>query len=112
MLKLYQNRYRKIKIAIKNGGNPYYITSDEKIIFAIKKNTAIADTYVLSKVLTTIDRQDDYYILTLTSAETNINTGYYKFDIALRRTTGELETLVASDDCVIIESVTRSGTWT
>ena len=102
MLKLYQNRYRKIKIAIKNSGNPYYITSGEKIIFAIKKNTAIADTYV----------QDDYYILTLTSAETNINTGYYKFDIALRRTTGELETLVASDDCVIIESVTRSGTWT
>lgn len=111
MLKIDQNRRKALRITLFDGDTAYKLAEGEKIILGIKKDLSKADEYLISKVITSANKDGDDYVISLTTAETNVSAGYYKYDIALLRSTGELETLVGADDCVIIGSVVRSGEW-
>lgn len=113
MREFYQNRYQKIFIEPYDGDTPYALTSEEKIVFGVKHKNALAvkDTYILSKVLTSSDKEGDAYVLVLTTDDTDIAEGYYYYDIALQRSTGELETLVDCQECHFKASCVRDGDW-
>lgn len=112
MREIFQNRYQKINIILYSGDRQYTLTGSEKIIFGLKKDLSQRDSYIISKVLTSTDLGEDGYELILTTADTDITPGYYYYDIALRRSTGELEPLAKCEECYIAESSVRGGNWT
>lgn len=115
MREFYQNRYQKIIIELYDGDTIYTLALNEKIVFGVKQKNALAvkNTYTISKVLTSsdFDENENAYVLELTSEDTDIAAGYYYYDIALLRSTGELETLVGCQECHFKASCVRDGDW-
>lgn len=108
IIHIYRNRAYAAKIVIEKGSSSYKLSSGEKLIFGVKKNTN--QDYVIKKELSADDILEDEqgYMLLLTSDETNISVGTYIYDIALRDTNGQLVKVIAATQLHILESVVGS----
>jgi hypothetical protein len=89
-------------------GEAYQLTDSEKLVFGVK-NSKETSTYIFRKELTTSDYDDTSggYVLQLTTAEMNIAYGLYYYDVALRRSNGELETIIPLTEFEVTPSVVR-----
>lgn len=109
-MNIWQNRFCTILIAVRNGNENYQLQSGEKIILGIKASV-LNTSYLLLKELTSadFDTENGGYIATLSTAETNIDSGEYVYDVALQRSNGELEPIIGCSECNVLGSVVRSG---
>lgn len=109
-MNIQQNRFCTILITIKNGNENYQLQSGEKIIFGVKASM-LNTNYILKKELTSadFDTENGGYIMTLSTAETNIDSGEYVYDVALQRSGGELEPIIDCSECNVLGSIVRSG---
>lgn len=103
-----RKRYEAVKVRILNeNGNLYELQIGEYFAFGVKK--AEADTtYYIYKTLNAnnkvIGDGDPYYLLELTSAELDVPSGYYHYDIVLQNAT-EKYPCIRYEDCVITRAV-------
>lgn len=103
-----RKRCEAVKVYITNeNGNFYDLQIGEWFVFGVKKTEA--DTsYSINKEITANDKvvgeNESYYLLTLSSTETNIPAGYYHYDIVLQDA-NEKYPCVRYGDCVIIRAV-------
>lgn len=104
-----QNRIFKTEIVIKDGEEDYILDDGEVLIFGVKINPLFSE-YKLKKELTAENKNPSGsgYILTLSTQETNIDTGSYFYDVALKRTDGELEMIIDSTLFKVSGAVVRS----
>lgn len=103
-----RNRCEAVKVRIKNeNGTLYNLQIGEWFEFAVKKTEADTN-YSIYKNITSNDKVvgdgDPYYLMTLSSTETNIPSGYYHYDIILRNSS-EKYPCVRYGDCVITRAV-------
>lgn len=107
-----QNRFYQRQIKILQNGSYYNLAEGEKILFGLKKNACQTDyeDYIIYKELTSDNISDDGngYILTISTDETDIPVGSYYFDVALRRTDGELVTVIGCTEIQIKKSIVLS----
>lgn len=103
-----QNRLYTAGIMVIDNNDYRILSPTEKLIFGIKK-TQCDTTYIIKKELTSEDVAEDghTYILTLTTLETDLDTGLYFYDVALQ-IDDELITVVPCTDCEIKSSIVRS----
>ena len=104
-----QNRHFSTGIVICDGEEHYYLRNGESLIFGIKR-FAYNNDYIICKELTqeNYNEEADAYVLELTTEETNIETGAYCYDVALKRSSGELEMIIPCTALEVCRSVVRS----
>lgn len=91
----YKNRSLSRNVKVISDGEIYQLESGEKLIFGVKSSSD--DVCVIRKELTSdnFDTESQCYKLKITSTEmTNIDEGSYIYDIALKKTNGQLEKVV------------------
>ena len=86
--------------------NTYQLAPGEQLIFGLKRNRA-GYAYIVKKTLTS----DNYneasggYTLTLSTNEMNVPVGMYYYDVALKRSSGELERIIGTTEFEITHSI-------
>lgn len=108
-IKIPRARLFRAKIQVQKNGDPedpYVLADGEKLIFGVKTGPERTD-YLLRKELTgdNYDNELHCYTLQLTTAETNIPVGEYWYDVALKRTTGELEKIIGATLFEVVKSI-------
>lgn len=106
-----QNREYKAEVVIMNDQDYYTLSENEKIVFGVKRY--VDDTsYIMTKELTSSDITEDEhgYLLTLSTNDTNVQAGYYYYDMAVQLDNDELIPIFLADDFVITPAIVRSVT--
>ena len=100
-IKLYRNSAYSDIVQIKNDGEYYILGNTEKLIFTVKKDAEI----LIRKELTDSDyiEEENGYLLSLSSAETNIPVGTYYYNIKLKRADSEFEPVISKSKFIITE---------
>ncbi len=108
-IRMSQNRHYKTGIVIYDDEEHYYLRNGESLIFGIKRFAYNTD-YIIRRELTQDNYNDeaDAYVLELSTEETNIDTGSYFYDVALKKSSGELEMIIPCTSLEICRSVVRS----
>lgn len=93
-----RNRACSAIVTVEDNGAVYQLANGEKLIFTLKDG----NTVILTKELTSSDYDSTFsgYILHLSSAETDISAGTYRYDIALY-SDGETETVIPETDFIV-----------
>lgn len=107
VLTIWQSRHQTVNITVYDGSQPYSLTTGEKLLFGVKKRKN-SPSYTIYKELTedNISESGAFYVLELTTAETNVSDGYYYFDVSLKRTNNEIEPVISTQECYIDASIT------
>lgn len=107
VLTIWQSRHQTINITVYDGSQTYSLTTGEKLLFGVKKRKN-SPSYTIYKELTedNISESGAFYVLELTTAETNVSDGYYYFDVSLKRTNNEIEPVIPTTECYIDASIT------
>ena len=105
-----RNRYFPFVISAYDGNSPLVISSGEKIVFGVKKNPTDTNC-VLKKVLTSSNMTeiDGEYLVTLTTSDTDIDSGRYYYDIVYKDSSGELHPIIQKQMFVVADCVVRSA---
>lgn len=85
-------------------GDFFEIGENEKIIFAVKKNPT-QEEYSIYKELTEENIENDRYLLTLTNEDTDIDAGYYYYDLLYQTADNELFAIVEYTECFVEKTV-------
>lgn len=100
-VQIYRNTAWATAIQIENDEDFYILGSTESIIFTLKDG----NTELIQKTLTSSDYDEDVkgYVLSLTSAETNIPAGTYYYNVILHRADNENEPIIPLNEFIITE---------
>ena len=100
-IRLYQSIAYSDIIQLKDSNEYYQLSSTEKLIFTVKNGSDI----ILQKELTSSDyvESENGYLLTLSSAETDIDVGTYFYNIVLQRVDGEPEPIITKTEFIVKE---------
>ncbi len=100
-VQIYKNTAWSTAIQIENDEDFYILGSTESIIFTLKDG----DTVLIQKTLTNSDYDEDVngYVLSLTSAETNLSAGIYYYHVILHRADNENEPIIPLNEFIITE---------
>lgn len=100
-INIYRNTAFSDVISITDDEEVYILGENEKLIFEVKHGRRI----ILQKELTSVDYDDDEggYIISLTSAETDIEPDTYYYNIKLQRSDGEYEPVIFTNKFIIRE---------
>lgn len=102
-----QNRTFEIVIEVTVNDANYILQVGEQLIFGVKLNHE-STSYDIQKILTSADRYNDGYLLSLTAEEMNIPNQHYHYDVALQTTDGKLYPVIEYSDFWVTESVVDS----
>ena len=105
MMQVQRARDETFEIAVYDeGGNFIELGSGDYIAFDVKKYEGQTSS-VISKELTSsdINTSNDGYILELSRDDTNVNSGYYHFDIAIMLEE-KLIPVIKWDDFVVVKA--------
>ena len=97
-----------IRIIDDSTGEEYQLQNSEKLVFGVKDSKETT-TYIFRKELTASDYDSTHggYPLTLTTSEMDIAYGIYYYDVALQRSNGELEKVIACTEFEVTPSIVR-----
>lgn len=100
-VQIYKNTAWSTAVQIENDEDFYILGNTESIIFTLKDG----DAELIQKTLTSSDYDEDVngYVLSLTSAETNIPAGTYYYNIVLHRADNENEPVIPLNEFIITE---------
>lgn len=104
-----QNRLFKTTLVVLDGEDNYYLDSGEEFIFGVKKYAYDQDYLFLKRI-----GRDDYdpdeggYPILISTEEMNIEPGMYYYDVALERSSGQLEIIIGCTEFEILRSIVRS----
>ena len=100
-IRLIQNTAYSDIIQVKNGGIYYQLSNAEKLIFAVKNGSDI----ILQKELTNSNYIEDEngYLLSLNSAETDIDAGIYYYNVTILREDNEREPIITKTEFIVEE---------
>lgn len=105
-----KNRAYKATIIITdNNGDNYTLKDGEELKFGVKQYDDETE-YIIYKSLSAADLSPDEkgYNLALTMTDTNINVGYYHYDVAIQQN-GQLTTVIPYTDFVVKPSIVRGA---
>lgn len=105
-----KNRLFTLYIYAYNGENVLTLGEGEKLIFGVKRRTT--DTsYVIKKELTSANMAptNDKYLVSLSAAETDLQTGDYYYDVAYKNANGKLYKVIGITQLKVEDSVVRSA---
>ena len=106
-LTLFQKRTISIIIEIVDNEQPYTLSVGENLHFGVKKRLS-STSYAIEKTIDVDDyMQPGKYRCKLTTTDTNVNSGYYYYDVSLNRINGDVECVIPCTECVIIDSITE-----
>lgn len=105
---IYQSRFIPFNIEIVNDGEPYHISSGEKIAFGIKKKPNDT-TYIIYKEIQQEQGNTGIYSFNLTTDETNIDCGDYHYDIAIITSDNEYLFVLESSRLCVKHSIVKKG---
>lgn len=107
-LKVQKGRTLALTIGLTDDdGNAYTLKSDEKLIFGVKLNSESTE-YDIRKELTSVNKVDGGYLLTLSATELDLSVNNYKYDVALKTADG-LYAVIACSEFEITESVVNGS---
>lgn len=94
-------------LTVKNDDGTNYTLSDgEKIIFGVKLEPEKGD-YIIKKVITSENAQDNGYIISLKPEDTQqMDFKDYRYDIGLQTTEGDYYMLVTCNQFIVNKAVT------
>ena len=100
-IKAYKGRIWSCLLRVKDDSGYYILVNGESLIFTLKDG----ETAIIQKNLTNsdYDENEDGYILSLTSSQTDIPAGTYSYYIDLCRSDSEFETVIPKSQFIVIE---------
>ena len=107
-IEIYQGRTLYRTIRIKADGQPYTLQSGEKILFGVKRGKWSGE-YLIFKTLTSNDEIGGGYPLVLTPEDTDILTGYHKYDVGVALSDGSYHDIQSNDDFIVRSVTTHKG---
>lgn len=89
---------RNIRIFYQDG-TEYELENNDKIIFGVKSSiNADNENYIIKKVLTSNDKTDNGYLLSLTPEDTNLIPCSYAYDIGIQFANGDYQIIIPPID--------------
>ncbi len=87
-------------------GTVYKLNDEEKLIFGVKLDPEKGD-YLIKKIITTENEQDNGYIISLKPEDTqNMSFKDYRYDIGLQTPEGDYYMLVSCSQFIVNKAVT------
>ena len=107
-LRIAQNRDIIIEIKVTVNGEPLEMQPGEKLQFGMKKNKSQTIYDLFGEATTSnVNEGGDGYIISFDFSDTNIDSGYYYYDIAYLTSDGKLLKVTECEECYVSPSIVR-----